>query len=702
MIEINKQMDYNVINWRGGNDLNNFKINIKGQVNTVSLPDYKALWPLFETIVNSIQSLEDSVNAKNGEITIIANRTSERQFDLNGKEEITPFYEFEVIDNGNGFDDINYNSFLEAYSSLKIEKGCKGIGRFLWLKAFSNVHIKSVFNLNNEWYKREFDFTADKGIEPEDNSALTDERNLLTRVKLTNFAYKYRVKAPISLELLGRKIIEHCLPYFLNYNCPKIILVDNFDDKINLNDYFEKNIKDSLHQDKFVLNNEEFVLYHIQMQDGIKKHELHFCANNREVKSYELNKYIPDLQKKIVAEDEKSFYYVGYLMGSYLDDKVNMNRTSFDFEDEDTDMINTISGKELVESAKEYIMAYLVDDLEKINKEKCEYINTFVKKEKPQYRYLLNKKPELYKTIPANLSKDKLELELHKAAQEWEAEIHKQAKEIDKKVKSGDFNQEDFDKIFNEYCSSVTDISKASLSEYVIRRKAILELLEKSLERRDDNKYNSEASIHSIICPMRHTSDDVAFEEMNLWLIDDRLSYHQFLASDKQMKSLPVLETDVDKRMDIAVFDQAISFSAEKDRFNSISIIELKKPNRNDLKDDDKNPINQVLGYVNDIRNGKVKKANGRDFGNVTNTAFYCYVIADMTESLKLDAENASLTLTPDGEGYYGYNQPRGAYIEVISYDKMVRDAAQRNQILFDKLFCPGIKEILNSKLLVS
>lgn len=33
-------MDYNVINWIRGNDLNNFKTNIKGQVNTESLPDY--------------------------------------------------------------------------------------------------------------------------------------------------------------------------------------------------------------------------------------------------------------------------------------------------------------------------------------------------------------------------------------------------------------------------------------------------------------------------------------------------------------------------------------------------------------------------------------------------------------------------------------------------------------------------------------
>lgn len=63
-------------------------------------------------------------------------------------------------------------------------------------------------------------------------------------------------------------------------------------------------------------------------------------------------------------------------------------------------------------------------------------------------------------------------------------------------------------------------------------------------------------------------------------------------------------------------------------------------------------------------------------------------------------AENASLMMTPDREGYFGYNQTRGAYIEVISYDKLVKDAKQRNQILFDKLFNPKVTEVLNSKLL--
>lgn len=102
--------------------MNNFRFNLKGQLNEVKLPEYKALWPLFETIVNSIQSIEESTNSQNGQITILANRLEDRQVNMDGNEELNPFYEFQVIDNGEGFNSINYNSFLEAYSNLKVSK----------------------------------------------------------------------------------------------------------------------------------------------------------------------------------------------------------------------------------------------------------------------------------------------------------------------------------------------------------------------------------------------------------------------------------------------------------------------------------------------------------------------------------------------------------------------------------------------------
>lgn len=48
-------------------------VNVAGQVGQIKLSQSKALWPLFETVINSIQSLEDS-NVVNKQITIVAQR----------------------------------------------------------------------------------------------------------------------------------------------------------------------------------------------------------------------------------------------------------------------------------------------------------------------------------------------------------------------------------------------------------------------------------------------------------------------------------------------------------------------------------------------------------------------------------------------------------------------------------------------------
>ena len=79
---------------------------------------------------------------------------------------------------------------------------------------------------------------------------------------------------------------------------------------------------------------------------------------------------------------------------------------------------------------------------------------------------------------------------------------------------------------------------------------------------------------------------------------------------------------------------------------------------------------------------GKIRKTNGRGLGDVRRVSFYCYVIGDMTQSMRESAESRSLTATQDNEGYFGYNPTYGAYIEVISYDKLLKNAKQRNRAL--------------------
>lgn len=667
------------------------QVNFRGLLNEITLPEYKSLWPLFEAIVNSIQSINDSVGVEKGNIQIKATRIGQEKLkDFTN----SPYNDFEITDNGAGFTSQNYSSFLEAYSELKITKGCKGLGRFLWLKAFDRVEIESVFYENNQYFKRFFEFNERDFIKPENNVVPTTQQKIYTKVRLIGFKNKYQKNCSVNIEPIAKKIIEHCMMYFISNSCPKIILSDE-DGKIDINDYFNSKVKDSLHRDDFELSNHKFSLYHIQMTENASKHELHLCASNREVESIPLSKKIPNLNTRLTDEQGNEYYYVGYLTGNYLDSTVNTNRTAF-YIDNDRNLTNTILKNDIVNNSLKFVKIYLGEDLNKIKEKKKEQIDRYVQSCKPQYKFLLNQKPEVYDDIPSGLKNDDLDIELHKQTQKWEREIKELGKNIEQKSKDMYDSVADFDKIFKAYCSGITNLSKASLSEYIIRRKTILELFSKALEMDENDKYKKEDIIHSLICPMQHTSNDIPFDEMNLWIIDEKLSYHKFLASDTKLKSIPIINSKSDDRVDIAIFDQAISYSSEKDHFNSISIIELKRPGRNDYSANgkDRDPIEQVLRYVKQIREGKVTLANGRDFGNVDNTPFYCYIIADLTSTLRDRAETSGYTKTPDGEGYYGYNPNRNAFIEIISYSKLLNDAQKSNQVLFDKLFSPQASEV--------
>lgn len=676
-------------------------VNVAGQVGQIKLSLAKALWPLFETVINSIQSLEDS-NVSEKKIIIDALRSEDIQLKTDGQgntvEEPAHFVAFVVTDNGNGFNTENYTFFLEAYSQLKVKKGCKGIGRFLWLKAFDTVTISSTYFEDDCWHLREFNFAL-TGVTPEQNDKILESKEVGQRtiVSLKGFRNPYRDSVAYSLESLAKKLIEHCLPYFITAKCPQIILQDNRGEMFNLNSYYEKTYKDSLHQDPMELNGKHYTLYHMLLSEGADKHELHLCANNREVKSYVLSNYIPDMKKKLI-NGEDSYYYVGYLAGDYLDDAVNTERSDFDFSD--GPLFGETKEPEIVETAVECIRTYLSDELTKVADEKKTQIDMLVKAKRPQYRLLLNRRPEVYDIIPAGLTEDKLDVELYKQQQQWELDTAKKRHAIEEKVKHDATSDPDFQRLFDEYCESITELSRASLAEYVARRKAVIDLLEHALEADENGKYSKESRIHSIICPMQTTSNEIVLDDMNLWLIDDRLAYHHFLASDKKINTIPVLESSVDKRMDLAIFDAALSYTADPDNISSITIVELKRPQRDDLATEETDPITQVYDYVTDIKEGKVKKANGRGFGNIQQVAFYCYVIADTTPSLKKSAARAGLVPTQDGEGYFGYNPTVGTYIEVISYDKLLKDAKQRNRTLFDKLFEPKSKELKHPELI--
>ncbi|WP_218146491.1 hypothetical protein [Parapedobacter indicus] len=203
------------------------------------------------------------------------------------------------------------------------------------------------------------------------------------------------------------------------------------------------------------------------------------------------------------------------------------------------------------------------------------------------------------------------------------------------------------------------------------------------MERRDDGKAELERYIHHLIFPMGNDSQKVNYEDHNLWLLDERLVFSEYIASDRKISA----KKDALGEPDLIVFDQKASFrNGDNDFSNPLTIFEFKRPKRKDYSEAD-DPILQLGKYLKDIRAGKYEMPNGTEPIKINEyTPVYGYVIADLTERMREFADKHQLTISADNDSYFGFHRGYDMYIEVISFRKLLRDAILRNKIFFKKL----------------
>src|SRR5688572_21563482 len=104
-----------------------FFTNIEGKVRNTVLARTKPLLPLFEVVSNSIHAIEEAGTDK-GSITIdIIRNGSPEALAASSNVDQYPIKTFIVKDNGIGFTQKNFDSFLTSDSDYKMEKGGKGV-----------------------------------------------------------------------------------------------------------------------------------------------------------------------------------------------------------------------------------------------------------------------------------------------------------------------------------------------------------------------------------------------------------------------------------------------------------------------------------------------------------------------------------------------------------------------------------------------
>ncbi len=658
-------------------------INFKGLVDLHNLPTSEPLLPLFEAIVNSIQSIKQG-KVKDGQITIYIEREKNKNL-LNCGEWETDIENIIVTDNGIGFTDENYESFNTYASDLKKMLGCKGVGRMIWLKAFNHVEIESIYEQNGQHKKRSFNFDSVNAVNMKKDEILNEEKSNLTIIRLLGLRSKNKLNTPKKLTTIARNILNHCFIYFVLNIAPRIVIKDD-EESILINDLYNNIGKENISSQEFKVEKHSFKLVHFRNYNpNSNSHCLNLCANERRVSSISLQNVISGINSKFRSK-KGLFVYNGYITSKFLDEKVNKERTAFDIEDEQRNLFGDVTKHDIIAEASKLILSYLKADIELYNENKKEKIEYYVFNKNPRYRLLLSKWPECISNILITDDEDKLELELFKQEQQYKLKLKQEGIELEKVIKKNK-NYKDIVSKSTAYAEKLSELGKSSLAEYIVHRKAVLDLLEGNLKYQDENSYAYEESIHQLVFPMQSTSDDIDYTSHNLWLIDEKLAYHYYLASDKKIKSMTPIQSDSRNEPDIAIFDAPFAFTDEDQQpFRNITIIEFKRPGRENYNEKE-NPIQQVIEYMDDIINGKLKTKDGIPISESESIRFFCYILCDINDKIKKYAKQKDFKTTPDGLGFYYYLNNYNAYIEIMPYNKMIQDSKKRNKILFDKLF---------------
>lgn len=243
-----------------------------------------------------------------------------------------------------------------------------------------------------------------------------------------------------------------------------------------------------------------------------------------------------------------------------------------------------------------------------------------------------------------------------------------------------------------KYTSSLKTFDMANLSQLVVRRAAIVEILTLACGRGlavqadDGQRRKDEQIIHSIFFPMRRDSQETS--DHDIWLLSEEYQYYDYIASDKPLSQIewddggklfdPAIDEELAatlrrrsqdhaaKRPDIAIFGKE----------GSAIIIEFKAPGV---------PMDEHVGDLSRYAHLLAAKSNGRL------KKFYGYLVGDTLDpqgmiGWKKFASGRSYFHTSDLQDPETGRMLGELYAETLLYEDVVDRARKRIGVYRDKL----------------
>jgi hypothetical protein len=633
----------------------------------------EALQPIFEAVSNALHAVEDAYRDQyqaRGRITVTITNTR------------TPTdIEVIVADNGIGLEPRRFEAFCTTDTDYKIAKGGKGVGRLLWLDAFESIKIVSIYRDGDRAFRRTFTFRLKSDDQITDESDERIEDNAIETGTVITFnglrGGAYQSKFPSQPATIVKHFGSHFFADFILGRSPRLTVdvegtATNFPEEIQNLRIEDRGVAVIETESFGQLRLASFVCHKAASANFDGLHQIHLVANGRTVTTRKIDGLIGIGR---FGPDGDNVYH-GCVTGDFLDERVNQERTQFNFDESIVE--------EMVRECSNHVRTNAIhEEIAKFDHQRLGTMQDFVL-EYPSFAFeeagdLLARtpknavKPEQFAQalIPIRIRRDK--------------ERNDTIQKIVSQLGGNDEVPESFAEAVRKAASEIRAEEQRQLTEYVLRRKTVLDVMEvltrRIRERQDGSQdFHLEETLHQFICPMKLRGDDLAKVERSdhdLWIIDERLTFTKYFASDVPFTQIIDGETST-KRPDLLIYDRLYGLGAEgEDPLKRVMLVEFKHPGRKDY-DERYSPMSQISEYITKLQKSEILDFRGARVRVANDCIFYCYVVADIVGKLEIHTNGWRTTSNGRGRIQELSGKFRGV-IEVIEWADLLGDARLRN-----------------------
>lgn len=704
-------------------------LDIRGSLKSTKLS--RNQYVVFEELIsNSIDSFlirkDSDITATHLKIDIVVDFFSTDLFEESEDMSIS------CRDNGCGLGDDQLKAFLTKDTSYKDDLPisgigkCLGAGRIQYFHHFSNLMIDSTYRDGCGFTRRKMIYSEQKKIEAEDFvSSQGNEKSIGTTIELKGIREQVRDRvlqrsspsilflAPILKRQMLLTFLQRLIglgdqigDFEINFvtrklRNGKVIETSELHDSLKRPDLPAVTTERQARIEECdpatgvgLSTYQSFNLFHYQLDAGqydLRKNAVAFCAKSSPVKD------LTSLYFRTRAEQNNpagGFYHFVLIESDYLDQHVNEQRDDFDGIPEEIPNEDLFSQEKISYTAIHEAIDPLIVEMVSPS----DWQREIVLQEAVE-QFGINE-GMLHDTATKIRYGDSAQMITERVLKKYQERVISETVEIfnlKTEIINAEPDSDEFRIKINElawkYTSSLKNFDMANLSQLIVRRAAIVEILELACDKKltmqavaEGKRRKDERIIHSIFFPMRKDSTEIIDHDM--WLLNEEYHYYDYIASDVPLASITwgdgekVFDSGIDeefkellakraednegKRPDIALFSKE----------GSAIIVEFKAPGV---------PMDEHIGDLSEYAQLLAAKSGGKL------KKFYGYLIGDTVNPLRLSGWNPF----PLGKGWfrsdslidpYSRRLLGETYFEILHFDDVVERAKKRIAIYQEKL----------------